>query len=150
MHLFNLVDQLRGKLIFKWGYWAIRIGMALAFIISGLRKMPGILFTTLPETNPVGAYFKAMHDTGMYWNTIGYLQILIGVLTFFNRTIVVSSVLMMPVTINIFLISIALNMKGTPVITSMMLAGNLFLLLWHHENYMSLLQKPTYLTKKKE
>ena len=122
--------------------------MALTFIISGLRKMPGILFTTLPESNPVGAYFKAMHDTGMYWNTIGYLQIVIGILTFFNRTIVVSSLLMMPVTINIFLISISLLMRGTPVITSMMLLGNLFLLLWHHENYLSLLKKPSYMVRK--
>lgn len=136
--------------MFKWGYWALRIGMGITFIISGLRKMPGILFTTLPDTNPVGAYFKAMHDTGFYWNAIGYFQILIGILVFFNRSVVVSSLLMMPVTVNIFLVSVALHMTGTPIITTLMLLGNLILLLWHHENYIKLLQKPSYMSGEKK
>jgi hypothetical protein len=48
----------------------------------------------------------------------------------------------MPVTINIFLVSIALNMRGTPIITTAMVGGNLFLLLWHFKNYRTLLIKP--------
>ena len=141
--MLTFISKLREKTIFKLLYWCARIGMALTFIISGSRKLPGVKFTELPIENPVGAYFNTMYETGFYWNFIGYFQIAIGILLFFNRFVVVSSLLLMPVTINIFLISIALHMRGTPVITSFMVLGNLFLLLWHYENYLSILQKPS-------
>ena len=127
---------------FKILYWTVRIGMGLTFITSGLRKLPGVKFTILPESNPVGYFFNAMYETGFYWNFIGYFQIAVGILIFFNRFVVLSSLLMMPVTVNIFLVSIALNMKGTPVITSLMLLGNLYLLFWHYENYKNLVKSP--------
>lgn len=137
----NIINLLSTKTIFKLAYWAARIGLGLTFIISGLRKFPGVKFTILPPTDPVGTYFHAMHETGFYWNFIGYFQLVIGLLVFFNRTTVISSLLMMPVTVNIFLVSIALNMRGTPMITSAMLLGNILLLLWHHEHYTPMLRK---------
>lgn len=135
------VEKLKHRLIFKVIYWSIRAGMGLTFIISGIRKLPGIEFTSLPNENPVGAYFNAMYETGFYWNFIGYFQISIGFLIFLNRFVVISSLFMMPVTINIFLLSIVLQMKGTPIITSAMLLGNIFLLIWHFKNYKTLFQK---------
>ena len=136
------IDAIREKRAFIILYWIIRIGMGMTFIISGIRKLPGIRFTILPVDNPIGAYFHTMYETGFYWNFIGCFQIIVGILIFFNRTVVVSSLLMMPVTVNIFLISVALHMKGTPIITAMMLLGNIYLLLWHYKNYMHMLRKP--------
>jgi uncharacterized membrane protein YphA (DoxX/SURF4 family) len=136
------IDGIKKYKISIFLYWCARIGMGLTFIISGIRKLPGVKFTTLPIDNPVGFYFEAMHSTGFYWNFIGYFQILIGTLIFFNRFVVISSLLMMPVVINIFLVSIALNMRGTPIITSAMVLGNLLLLIWHIKNYKTLFIKP--------
>ena len=138
----NAINLLKEKLFVKIFYWGVRAGMGLTFVLSGIRKLPGLKFTELPIDNPVGAFFNAMHETGFYWNFIGYFQIVVGILIFFNRFVVVSSLLMMPVTINIFLVSIALHMTGTPIITSAMLLGNLFLLIWHFKNYETLLKKP--------
>lgn len=138
---FSFINQLRNIFLFRLMYWALRIGMGLTFIASGLRKLPGVKFTTLPVTDPVGAYFEAMYQTGLYWNVIGYAQILIGVLAFFNRSAVMAFILMMPITINIFLISVSLNMRGTPIITACMLLGNLTLMLWHYEQYLPILKK---------
>ena len=138
----SLFLSLKEKLIMKLFYWCIRAGMGLTFILSGIRKLPGIKFTELPIDNHVGSFFNAMHETGFYWNFIGYFQIVVGVLIFFNRFVVVSSLLMMPVTINIFLVSIALNMKGTPLITSSMILGNIFLIIWNYKNYVTILKKP--------
>ena len=136
------IDLFRNKFIFRLFYWGVRTGMALTFMLSGLRKLPGVKFTILPIDNPVGAYFHAMYETGFYWNFIGYFQIAVGFLLLFNRFVVLSALLIMPVTINIFLISISLHMKGTPVITSLMVLGNLFLLMWHYEHYLPMLKKP--------
>ena len=138
----ELLERLKSNILIKLFYWSVRVGMGLTFIISGTRKLPGIKFTSLPISNPVGAYFQSMYDTGFYWNFIGYFQIVVGLLMFFNRFVVVSSLLMMPVTINIFLISVALKMKGTPIITAAMVLGNLFLIVWHYKNYKAIFQRP--------
>ncbi len=134
--------DLRKYVFFKVTYWVARIGLGLTFIISGIRKFPGTSFTQLPVDDPVGAYFNLMHELGFYWYFIGYFQVLAGILAFFNRTVVVSSLLMMPVTVNIFMISLALHMRGTPIITFAMLLGNIFLMLWHYENYSGIIKKP--------
>lgn len=137
-----MIDKFRKQLFFKILYWVTRVSMALTFIISGTRKLPGVKFTILGEDNPVGAFFKAMHDTGFYWHFIGYFQIVIGILLFFNRFKVLAPILMMPVTINIFLVSVALHMRGTPIITTAMVLANIFLMLWCYESYLPLVKKP--------
>lgn len=145
--VFSFIQESRKKRFPKYFYWLIRISLGLTFIGSGIRKLPGIKFTALPVRNPVGAFFQAMYETGFYWNTIGVIQIGLGLLVFFNRTVVMTSLIMMPITINIFLVSVALHMKGTPFITASMLMANIFLLLWHYENYLPLIQKPKYKLK---
>lgn len=138
----SIISAFRNNIFFKILYWTARIGLGLTFITSGIRKLPGIHFTGLAGSDPVGAYFSAMEATGLYWNFIGYFQIIIGVTVFFNRFVILSCLLLMPVTINIFLISVSLHMYGTPVITALMVLGNLYLLLWHYENYKTVLHKP--------
>lgn len=135
------IDQLRKLRLFKLLYLLAWVGMALAFIISGIRKLPGVQFTILPETNPVGAFFHAMHETGFYWNFIGVFQIIIGILIFVPRLRVLCILLMMPVTVNIWLVSLALRMGGTPVITTAMLLGNVFMMLWHYERFLPIVRK---------
>jgi hypothetical protein len=140
--LFSWIDPIRKIKVFQIGYLLLKFTMGLTFILSGLRKMPGVKFTILSIDNPVGAYFQAMYDTGFYWNFIGYFQIILGILLLFRRFGVIVPLLMMPVTINIFMVSIGLNMRGTPVITTLMLLGNIALILWHYEKYLPLLIKP--------
>ncbi|MEM6725726.1 MAG: DoxX family membrane protein [Bacteroidota bacterium] len=139
---FTMINRLRRFRFFKLTYWGVRIGLALAFILSGIRKLPGVKFTILPKEDPVGAFFHVMHESGFYWNFIGYFQIGIGLLLFVNRYLPLLYLLMMPVTVNIFLVSVSLNMRGTPIITSLMLLGNIFLMLWHYEHYLQVLNRP--------
>lgn len=150
--LIESLAALRTHLWAKIAYRGLRMSMGLTFIISGIRKLPGVKFTQLPVDHPVGAYFQAMYDTGMYWHFISYFQIILGVSIFFNRFAPLTSLLMMPVTVNIWLISIALHMRGTPLITTLMLLGNVALMLWHYEQYLGILRRPepniTYLRKR--
>ena len=57
----------------------------MTFVISGLRKLPGVQFTILPPEDPVGGFFSAMYDTGIFWYFIGVFQIVTGLLALFNR-----------------------------------------------------------------
>ncbi len=135
-------SDIKQRLFFKFFYGFVRISMSLTFILSGIRKVPGIKFTMIPIEDPIGFFFEAMYQTGFYWNFIGYYQIIVGIMILFNRLVAMSVLLMMPVTVNIFLISIALEMQGTPLITSAMLLANIFLMVWHFNNYKTIFQKP--------
>ncbi len=119
-------------------YWFLKIILGIGFVLSGLRKMPNIKFTTLPIDNPVGLFFEGMYASGFYWNFIGYYQIIVGLLLMTKWFQRLTPILLFPVSVSIFLVSVSLNMKGTPVITSLMLLGNLFLLAWHFKSYVPL------------
>lgn len=146
--LFRWIDRFRNMKAVVTLYWLVRAAMGLGFIGSGIRKLPGVKFTALPIKNPVGYFFDAMYQTGFYWNTIGLIQILLGVLIFFNRSVVAAVLIMVPITLNIFLVSIALQMQGTPLITISMLLANIFLLFWHYENYLPIVRRPEYQTER--
>ena len=138
------IRRLENMIIMKLLYWLARLGLGLTFIASGIRKLPGVNFTALPDTNPVGAFFGAMEALPLYWHFIGYYQILVGVLALLNRWSAMAGVLMLPVTANIFLISVALHMSGTPWITALMLLGNIYFMVWHRDQYRGVLSKPDF------
>ena len=135
------IEYLKEKRFFILIYWFIKITLGLTFITSGLRKLPNIKFTELPITNPVGLFFEGMHAAGFYWNFIGYYQILVGLLLMTKWFSKVTPLLILPVTFNIFLVSVSLHMKGTILITSCMLLGNLYLVLWYMKSYAPILNK---------
>lgn len=140
MRLANFIEKLKRLRFFRIIYWFLKISLGLTFILSGLRKMPDVKFTQLQIDNPVGLFFEGMYTTGYYWNFIGYYQIVVGLLLMTHWFRKLTPMLIFPVTVNIFLVSIALHMTGTPVITSFMVLGNLYLLFWHLKDYLPLLK----------
>jgi hypothetical protein len=125
----------------KYLYWASSLSLGVGFVLSGLRKMPGIKFTQLPISNPVGLFFEGMYATGAYWNFIGYYQIVVGIVLISPWYRKISPLLALPVTVNIFGVSIGLGMQGTPVITALMLLANLFLIVWQWKTYRPLFKR---------
>lgn len=116
-------------------YKVTKISLGIAFILSGIRKLPGLKFTKLPIDNPVGLFFEGMYAAGYYWNFIGLYQIAVGVILCTPYWSRLSPILSMPVTVNIFLVSIGLSMSGTPFITGMMLLANSYLIFYHWKSY---------------
>jgi uncharacterized membrane protein YphA (DoxX/SURF4 family) len=116
-------------------YKVTKISLGIAFILSGIRKLPGLKFTKLPIDNPVGLFFEGMYAAGYYWNFIGLYQIVVGVILCTPYWSRLSPILSMPVTVNIFLVSIGLSMSGTPFITGMMLLANSYLIFYHWKSY---------------
>ena len=135
------IERLRSQPMFVVFYWMVKIALGIGFVGSGIRKLPGIKFTQIATDNPIGLFFEGMYQTGFYWNFIGYYQMLVGLMLMTNWFKSLSPVLAFPVTFNIFLVSASLHMKGTPVITTLMLLGNIFLMIWHSKSYQSMLKR---------
>lgn len=107
-----------------------RVLLALGFLPSGLTKVLGNRFTTLGVETQVGFFFESLYRTGFYWRFIGLAQLAAAALLLIPRTATLGAVVYFPVILNIFVITVAMRFRGTPVITGMMLLASIFLLAW--------------------
>lgn len=116
-----------------------RILLAAAFIPTGMVKLMGERFTLLGTDNPIGAFFEAMYQTGLFWRFIGLTQVVAGILLLIPRLAHLGAAVFLPVVINIFIITISLGFGGTPVITGLMALAVTYLVLWDFHRFRSML-----------
>ena len=109
---------------------ATRCLFAMAFIPTGWVKLMGHRFTQVSIESPVGAFFEAMYQTGGYWQFLGATQIVAGLLMLVPRAATLGAVVFFPVALNIFVITVALDFRGTPFVTGPMLVAAAALLAW--------------------
>ena len=129
----KLHNRIYNKKMFILFTWGTRILLFLAFLPSGLKKILGERFTILEIETPVGFFFEGLYRTGFYWNFLGFMQLFAGVLLLIPRTAFFGAILYMPIIINIFIIVVSMNFKGTPIIAGLMLFANLYLLFWDYK-----------------
>ena len=110
-----------------------RLLIGFAFIPSGLTKLLNERFTQIPTSNPIGLYFEAMYQTGIYWQVIGLIQLGSALLLMTQRYATLGSVIYFTVLSNIWLVTISLQFTGTWIITSLMMLGTILLLCWDLE-----------------
>lgn len=113
--------------------WFTRILLSFAFVPSGLKKLLGERFTILGVDNPVGFFFEALYQTGWYWNFLGFMQLLVAILLLIPKTTFLAALMYLPIIINILVIVIAMHFRGTPIIASLMLLANIYLLFWDYK-----------------
>jgi uncharacterized membrane protein YphA (DoxX/SURF4 family) len=112
----------------------LRYLLGAAFVFSSLVKIRGLRFTTESgESYPIHTwlhYFETIYQSRMHWQAIGWAQLIAGFLLLTQRFATLGSVLFYPIILNIFLVTVSYNFKGTIVITGLMLLSNIYLLLW--------------------
>lgn len=120
----------------KWfRYFAVfnRIALAAGFIPSGLTKVFGERFTSLPVNHPMGNYLEAFFHTGYYYPFIGYVQVTAAILLLIPRTATLGAILYFPVILNICILSLAVGFDGSLVTSPLMVLANLYLLCWDYD-----------------
>lgn len=116
-----------------------RILLAAGFIPTGWVKLMGRRFANISIENPIGAFFEAMYQTGEYWQFIGACQIVAGLMLLIPPTAHVGALLFLPIIANIFVITVALQFKGTVWVTGPMMLAVLYLCAWDYHRFRSLL-----------
>jgi hypothetical protein len=115
-----------------------------AFVFASLIKIKGHRFTQIPDDggHSVGHFFEMMYQSGLYWQFLGWSQLLAGLLLLTQRYAMLGAVLFLGIIANIFVITISYNFGGTSVITGLMLLATMALLLWDWNQLRVLLNLP--------
>lgn len=111
----------------------VRVLLAIGFIPPSYKKIMSQPFTTLPDSNPVGAYFIALYNTGFYYEFIGWSQMIAAVLLLIPRTAHVGALMFLPIIVNIAVLTSSVGFKGTWVITLFMSLAAAWLTAWEYD-----------------
>jgi hypothetical protein len=114
-------------------YLRYLIGGAFAF--SAIPKVLGERFITSNcEQAPINTFphlFETLYRSGIYWEFLGWSQIIAAFLLMTQLFATLGAMAFFPIILNVFVISITYELGfGLPIITSLMLLANIFLLVW--------------------
>ena len=139
MKIETVLDQLHssitGRRYFQLFTVFTRCILALGFIPPSIPKIMHRPFTVLPETNPVGAYFNALYNTGFYYEFIGWSQIAAALLLLFPRTAHIGAAMFLPIIVNIAVLTCSVGFAGTWLLTIFMSLAALWLNAWEYDRY---------------
>lgn len=110
--------------------WLNRVLLAAAFIPTGSVKLMGQRFTLMGPESPIGAFFEAMYQTGLYWQFIGFSQVLAGILLLIPAASHLGAAIFFPILLNILVITISLGFGGTPLLVAPMMLAVTYLCCW--------------------
>jgi len=141
------MEYLKRLVFFKLAVIYLRYLIGFAFMFASLVKIQGDRFTIISVDQPVGYFFEAMYQTGLYWNFLGWGQFIAGTLLMTQRFATIGVMIFLPIMLNVFIITHAIDFgPGTPIITTLMLLATIFLLLWDYKKWIFLFQ-PDHLIK---
>jgi hypothetical protein len=104
-----------------------------AFVFASLIKIKGHRFTQVATDGNLHSpayFFEMMYQSGLYWQFIGVAQCGAGLLLLTQRYALLGALAYVSIMVNIFVITVAYNFGGTPVVTGLMLLAGLLLLVW--------------------
>ena len=125
--------------------WLIRYLLAFAFIPSGMKKVLGQRFTSIGTDNPIGYFFEALFRTGMYWNFLGWGQLIAAVLMMTQLFSTLGNLIFFFIITNIFFITVSMHFTGTWLIALLMLLASICLLLWDTNKLQYMISKKGFL-----
>lgn len=137
--MWKWIDSLKKFLVVKLFTIYLRYLIGFAFVFASIIKIRGERFTNIPPTEPVGYFFEAMYQFGFYWQFLGWAQLVSGALLMSQRFSTIGAMVFFPVILNVCLITHSVDFgSGTPTITTLMLLGTVFLLLWDYQKWVHL------------
>ena len=95
-----------------------------------MKKILGQRFTNIGTDNPIGYFFEALFRTGMYWNFLGWGQLIAAILMMTQLFSTLGNLIFFFIVSNIFIITVSMHFTGTWLIALLMLFASTCLLLW--------------------
>lgn len=115
---------------------SIRVFLGLIFFSSGMGKLlpfPGIIGPVWLEAE------LAQYGLGMFARFIAYSQITVGLLLLSQRFATLGAVMLFPIVLNIFMVTVSMNWRGTPYVLAFFMLLNIYLLIMDYHKLKFLL-----------
>lgn len=100
------------------------------FIPSGLLKIQGKRFSSLCPEMYADIFFQQLQNTGIYWNFLGFCQLLTAFLLYSQRYTVLGVLMFFCICANIFVFTVSMGMNDKTLIMVFMLAIAALLIFW--------------------
>ena len=130
----KVISAAKQVLIFQLFTIGLRYVLGASFVYASVFKIDGIRFTPESGKNaPIDSlphFFETMYQSGFYWQFIGWGQMIAGLLLMSQLFSTVGAVAFFPILMSIWVITFSFESTGVLLITSLMLLGNIYLLLW--------------------
>lgn len=146
--MLNFIDNLKQKIYLQIFTIYLRYLIGGAFVIAafGMGKVRGkanllnSLDSPIEQLAPMQQFFRVMVDSGLYWQFIGWSQILAGVLLMTQKFARLGALMFFVLILNILVITMSYGFTGTPIVTGLMLIAVVYLLVWDLPAYLPLIQ----------
>jgi hypothetical protein len=125
--------EIRGNRWMRYFTTFTRLALVGGFLPAGYVKIIGERFTDLHNNQPMGHYLEALHHTGYYYTFIGCAQVLAAILLLIPRTVVLGTLLYLPIILNICILSLAVRFEGSLLTAPLMVIACIYLLCWHYD-----------------
>lgn len=112
-----------------------RMLLAGGFIPTGLVKILGRPFTMMSGESTVGRFFEIFYENQLWYQSVGWVQLVAGILLLVPGTAHLGAFLFFPVILNIHLVTYGYGFNGTPFITGAMVLANLWLVCWEYPRW---------------
>ncbi len=147
MKLLNWIDQLKQKTYLQIFTIYLRYLIGGTFIIAaiGMGKLSGGVdlvnahSAPIQDLMPLQQFFRVMMDSGLYWQFIGWSQIIAGILLATQRFSKLGALIFFGIILNIFVITISYDFRGTPIVTGLLLLATSYLLVWDIRSFLVLI-----------
>ncbi len=127
-------------------YLRYLIGGSFVIAAFGMGKVRGeanllnSLDHPIEQLAPMQQFFRVMVDSGLYWQFIGWSQIIAASLLITQKFARLGALIFFVIILNIFVITISYGFTGTPIVTGLMLLAIIYLLIWDLPAYMPLIR----------
>lgn len=115
--------------------------LGIGFLIGGLRKINGQPFANPGQEGAFFEFLDALHANLIYYEFVGWAQLIAGILLLTQRYATVGAVIYFPIILNIMVFTVFSVGTLTPWIASFMCLGTLYLLLWDYPKWVNLFRR---------
>jgi hypothetical protein len=120
-----------------------------AFVFASLVKIQGERFTQVKSAgSPFHSpehLFETLYQSGLYWQFLGLMQFLAGLLLLTQRYALLGALLFLPIIANIYVITLSYDFGATHLITGAMLLATGGLLVWDWHRVRIVFNQPVLL-----
>jgi len=129
----KLISRLKQNRFLQIVTISLRYFLGSSFVYASISKIQGKSFIKAGVEIPMGSIFsviETMDNAGVYWQFVGWGQLLAGFLLMSQIFSTLGAVASFPIVLNIFVITTSFESTGILLFTSLLLLANLYLLLW--------------------